>query len=167
MQAATIIKAGDPILKSPAKMVINFGTKEISELIEYLFFNLEHHQGVGIAAPQIGEEWRIFVYGFSKNSRYPNVKPIEKTVLINPEIYFFSKETNDFHEGCLSLPNIRGMVSRSTQIKLKAQDINGYAIEKMVDGFEARIVQHETDHINGILFPERMSNLKTLLYTEN
>lgn len=167
MQVATIIKAGDPILKSQSKVVINFGTQELNELIEYLFFNLEYYQGAGIAAPQIGEDWRICVYGFSKNSRYPNIKPIKKTVLINPEIYFFSTEKEDFYEGCLSLPNIRGIVSRSTQIKLKAQNIYGDNIEKIVDGFEARIIQHEIDHMNGILFPERMSNLKTLLYTKN
>lgn len=167
MQAATIIKVGDPILQSQSKEVTNFGTKALSELIEYLFFNLEYYNGAGIAAPQIGEPWRIFVYGFSKNLRYPKIKPIEKTVLINPEIYSFSKETNDFYEGCLSIPNIRGKVSRSTSIKIKAKTINGESLEKLLDGFEARIVQHEIDHLNGILFPERMSNLKTLLYTEN
>jgi len=167
MQAATIIKAGNSILKSPSKVVTNFGTKELNELIEHLFFNLEHYHGVGIAAPQIGEGWRIFAYGFSKNSRYPDVKPIEKTVLINPEIYFFSKEINDFYEGCLSIPNIRGMVSRSTSIKFKAQTINGELLERTADGFEARIIQHELDHLDGVLFPERMSNLKTITYTEN
>jgi len=167
MQAATIIKAGNPILKSQSNMVTNFGTKELKELIEYLFFNLAHHKGVGIAAPQIGEKWRIFVYGFSKNSRYPDFKPIEKTVLINPEIYFFSKKTNDLYEGCLSIPNIRGLVSRSTNIKFKAQNIDGELLERMVSGVEARIIQHELDHLNGILFPERISHLNTLIYTEN
>ena len=166
MQAAKIIKAGDPILKIRSKEVTNFGSKELIGLVEYLFFNLAHYNGAGIAAPQIGEEKRIFVYGFSKNLRYPDVKPIEKTILINPEIYFFSEDTDNFYEGCLSIPNIRGMVARSTQIKLKAQDLNGNLIDRVVDGFEARVIQHEIDHLNGILFPERMISMTTLMYTE-
>lgn len=167
MQAAKIIKAGEQILKTRSKEITNFGSKELMELVEYLFFNLVYYSGAGIAAPQIGEEKRILVYGFSKNVRYPDVKPIEKTVLINPEIYFFSEDTNNFYEGCLSIPNIRGMVSRSMQIKLKAQDLNGNLIDRVVDGFESRVIQHEIDHLNGILFPERMINMSTLMYTEN
>ena len=89
---------------------------------------------------------------------------MKKTVLINPEIYFFSKDTNDFYEGCLSIPNIRGVVSRFTKIKLKAQDINGNLIEKVANGFEARVIQHEMDHLNGILFPEKMTDMRTLIY---
>ena len=164
MQPATIIKAGDPILKSPSTVVTNFGSKELYDLIEYLFYNLEYHNGAGIAAPQIGEDKRIFVYGFAKNPRYPEMEPIEKTVLINPDIYFFSEEKNDFYEGCLSLPNIRGLVSRSANIRIKAQTIEGNILDKAVNGFEARIIQHEFDHLNGILFPMKMSDLSTLKY---
>jgi len=165
MQPATIVKAGDPILKSPSTVVTNFGSKELYNLIEYLFYNLEYYNGAGIAAPQIGENKRIFVYGFAKNPRYPEMEPIEKTVLINPDIYFFSEEKNDFYEGCLSLPNIRGLVSRSTNIRIKAQTIEGNILDKVVNGFEARIIQHEFDHLNGILFPMKMSDLSTLKYS--
>lgn len=165
MQPATIVKAGAPILKSPSTVVTNFGSKELYDLIEYLFYNLEYYNGAGIAAPQIGEDKRIFVYGFAKNPRYPEMEPIEKTVLINPDIYFFSSEKNDFYEGCLSLPNIRGLVSRSTNIRIKAQTIEGNILDKAVNGFEARIIQHEFDHLNGILFPMKMSDLSTLKYS--
>ena len=165
MQPATIVKAGDPILKSPSTVVTNFGSKELYNLIEYLFYNLEYYNGAGIAAPQIGENKRIFVYGFAKNPRYPEMEPIEKTVLINPDIYFFSEEKNDFYEGCLSLPNIKGLVSRSTNIRIKAQTIEGNILDKVVNGFEARIIQHEFDHLNGILFPMKMSDLSTLKYS--
>ena len=165
MQPATIVKAGDPILKSPSTVVTNFGSKELYDLIEYLFYNLEYYNGAGIAAPQIGENKRIFVYGFAKNLRYPEMEPIEKTVLINPDIYFFSEEKNDFYEGCLSLPNIKGLVSRSTNIRIKAQTIEGNILDKVVNGFEARIIQHEFDHLNGILFPMKMSDLSTLKYS--
>ncbi len=165
MQPATIVKAGDPILKSPSTVVTNFGSKELYDLIEYLFYNLEYYNGAGIAAPQIGEDKRIFVYGFAKNPRYPEMEPIEKTVLINPDIYCFSEEKNDFYEGCLSLPNIRGLVSRSTNIRIKAQTIEGNILDKVVNGFEARIIQHEFDHLNGILFPMKMSDLSTLKYS--
>lgn len=165
MQPATIVKAGDPILKSPSTVVTNFGSKELYDLIEYLFYNLEYYNGAGIAAPQIGEDKRIFVYGFAKNPRYPEMEPIEKTVLINPDIYFFSEEKNDFYEGCLSLPNIRGLVSRSTNIRIKAQTMEGNILDKVVNGFEARIIQHEFDHLNGILFPMKMSDLSTLKYS--
>lgn len=167
MQAAKIIKAGDPILKIKSKEVTNFGSKELNELVEYLFFNLAYYNGAGIAAPQIGENQSIFVYGFDKNVRYPDFNSIERTVLINPEIYFLSEDTNNFYEGCLSIPNIRGLVARSNKIKLKAQNVNGDLIEKIADGFEARIIQHEIDHLNGILFPEKMANMNTLMYTEN
>lgn len=165
MQPATIVKAGDPILKSPSTVVTNFGSKELYNLIEYLFYNLEYYNGAGIAAPQIGENKRIFVYGFAKNPRYPEMEPIAKTVLINPDIYFFSEEKNDFYEGCLSLPNIRGLVSRSTNIRIKAQTIEGNILDKAANGFEARIIQHEFDHLNGILFPMKMSDLSTLKYS--
>lgn len=164
MQPATIIKAGDPVLTSSSTMVTNFGSKELYDLIEYLFYNLEYYNGAGIAAPQIGENKRIFVYGFAKNPRYPEVESIEKTVLINPNIYSFSEEKNDFYEGCLSLPNLRGLVSRSTNIRLKAQTKEGNILDKAFNGFEARIIQHEIDHLNGILFPMKMSDLSTLKY---
>ena len=162
-----IVKAGDPILKASSKIVTNFGSKELYNLVEELFYNLKYHNGVGIAAPQIGENQRVLVYGCEQNARYPDFKPITNSVLINPEISFFSQEKLDFYEGCLSLPNIRGLVSRSKTITIKANDINGEIIEKIVSDFEARIIQHELDHLDGILFPMRMSDISTLIYSDN
>ncbi|MGI9215063.1 MAG: peptide deformylase [Gammaproteobacteria bacterium] len=167
MQPAAIIKVGDPILKSQSKVVANFGSKELYDLVEYLFYNMKYHGGVGIAAPQIGVEQRIFVYGFDENHRYPNMPSITKTVLINPEIYFFSDEQENFYEGCLSIPKIRGQVARAKNINVKAQSIEGNILDLSVAGFEARIIQHELDHLDGILFPMRMSDISTLIYTDN
>ena len=167
MQPIDIIKAGSPILKRPSKVVTNFGSKELYDLIDHLFYNLEYYNGAGIAAPQIGESQRVFVYGFSHNPRYSNVAPIDKTVLINPEISFFSEEQENFYEGCLSLPNIRGLVPRASIIQVKFQDVFGNNIERNVSGFEARIIQHELDHLNGILFPMRITDLSSIMYSEN
>ena len=111
-----IVKAGDPILKASSKIVTNFGSKELYNLVEELFYNLKYHNGVGIAAPQIGENQRVLVYGCEQNARYPDFKPITNSVLINPEISFFSQEKLDFYEGCLSLPNIRGLVLQVREV---------------------------------------------------
>lgn len=165
MNVATIVKAGDPILATVSKPITNFGTKELKQFIEYLFFTMDHYNGAGLAAPQIGENRRILVYGIENNPRYPNVAPIKKTVLINPEILAFSEDKKDFYEGCLSLPNIRGLVSRSHSIKYKAYNWEGKCIENTAYGFEARAIQHELDHLNGLLYPMRMSDNSTFKYS--
>lgn len=168
MKVVEIMKAGDPVLQTVAKPVTNFGSKALYELIEYLFFHMDHYHGVGLAAPQIGESAQIFVYGITaQNPRYPDEKPVPRTVMINPEIVDFSEDTLDAYEGCLSLPRIRGVVSRSSTIKYRAYTPEGALIEKVVSGFEARAIQHETDHLNGILFPSRMTDMRSLKYTIN
>lgn len=166
MQASKIYKIGEEILKSKSLEVTNFGSKELEELIEYLFYNLEYYHGAGIAAPQIGVNKRIFVYGFEGNARYPGIAPIKKTVIINPIINFFSEQLEDFYEGCLSIPNIRGQVPRHHSIKITAHDFFGKEIKLSCSGFEARVIQHEIDHLDGILFPMRMTDLNTLTYSE-
>lgn len=167
MQARDILKAGDPILQSCAQPVQNFGSKELHELVAFLFYQMDHHQGVGLAAPQVGEAKRIFVYGLEKNPRYPSAPPIPRTVLINPEIYYFSPEKEEGYEGCLSFPKLRGLVPRSTALKYKAYTIEGELIEREVFEFEARVIQHEYDHLNGILFPSRMTDMSTFKYSVN
>lgn len=167
MTLVDIVKAGNPILQEIAKPVTNFGSKALYELITYLFSHLEHYQGAGIAAPQIGESQQIFVYGFDQNPRYPEAKPVPRTVMINPEIVAFSDDKNDAYEGCLSIPRIRGSITRATTIKCRAYTPEGALIEKVVSGFEARIIQHEADHLAGILFPSRMTDMGTLRYSVN
>lgn len=164
MIKANIVKIGDPLLKQKAKEISQFSTKELNEFIEYLFFNMKSYNGVGLAAPQIGESKRIIVYGFDHNPRYPNEKPVPITVLINPEILSFSEGTEDYYEGCLSVPNIRGLVSRSASIRYRAYTMDGETIEKEAKGFEARIIQHEVDHLDGIVFPMKMTDISSLMY---
>lgn len=167
MTLVDIVKAGNPILQMAAKPVTNFGSKALNELIEFLFFHMQHYLGVGLAAPQIGESQQVFVYGITQNSRYPEAKPVPRTVMINPEIVEFSEDKNDSYEGCLSVPHIRGSVSRSSSIKCRAYTPEGELIERIVSGFEARIIQHETDHLAGILFPSRMTDMGSLMYSIN
>lgn len=162
-----ILKAGNPILQAVAKPVTHFGSKALAELIECLFFHMEHYQGAGLAAPQIGESQQVFVYGITHNPRYPEAKPIPRTVMINPEIVEFSEDRNNAYEGCLSVPRLRGDVSRASTIKCIAYTMAGEPIERIVSGFEARIIQHEKDHLDGILFPSRMSDMRSLKYTIN
>lgn len=161
---ASIVRIGDPLLKLRAKELSEFNTKELNELVDFLFFNMKHYNGVGLAAPQIGESKRIIVYGFDHNPRYPNEKPVPLTVLINPEILSFSEEQDEYYEGCLSVPNIRGLVPRSTSIKYRAYTVEGKMIEKETKGFEARIIQHEVNHLDGILFPMKMTDISSLKY---
>lgn len=167
MKPATILKAGEPLLQTPAQAITQFSSKALNELVEYLFFNLKHFNGAGLAAPQIGESKRIVVYGFEKNPRYPDAKPVPLTVLINPEITTFSAEKVEGYEGCLSIPHIRGLVPRAHSIHCKSYTLEGKLVEKTMTGFEARIIQHEVDHLNGVLYPMRMMDMSTLKYTEN
>lgn len=167
MTLVDIVKAGNPILQSRAKPVTDFGSKALYELIKYLFAHMDYYDGAGIAAPQIGESQQIFVYGIDQNPRYPEAKPVPRTVMINPEIIEFSDDKNDSYEGCLSIPCIRGSVSRSSTIKCRAYTPEGERIERIVSGFEARIIQHESDHLAGILFPSRMTDMSTLKYSIN
>ncbi len=167
MMLTEILKAGDPVLQAAAKPVTNFGSKALDELIECLFFHMDHYQGVGLAAPQIGESQQVFVYGITQNPRYPEAPPIPRTVMINPEIVVCSEDKNDSYEGCLSVPRIRGNVSRSVIIKYRAYTPAGELIERIASGFEARIIQHEKDHLDGILFLSRMTDMRSLKYTIN
>lgn len=167
MTLIDIVKAGDPILQAVAKPVTNFGSKALHELIEFLFFHMDHYVGAGLSAPQIGESQQIFVYGITQNPRYPDALPVPRNVMINPTIVEFSEDKNDSYEGCLSVPRIRGVVSRSSTIKCRAYTPDGKLIERIVSGFEARIIQHETDHLQGVLFPCRMTDMASLKYTIN
>jgi len=162
-----VMKAGEPLLHAPAEMVTVFNSPELIDLVKKLFEAKHFYHGAGIAAPQIGVSKRVLVYGVKDNPRYPDAPFVEEAVLINPDIIFFSAETNDFHEGCLSLPHLRGSVSRANMIRYKAYTIEGTLFEKTAEGFEARVIQHEIDHLNGLLYPSRMKDLSSFHYTEN
>lgn len=161
----TILKAGNPKLVQPCQPVTDF-SKRLHDWVRAMFNIMELHQGVGIAAPQVGLAYQLFVYGFQQNQRYPNEKPISKTICVNPIVLDYEETMLESYEGCLSLPGLRGLVPRWEKVHLKAQDVSGTHFERQAEGFEARIIQHEMDHLQGILYPQKMKDLSTLGFTQ-
>lgn len=149
---------GSPTLRQRSLEVNNPLSDEIKILIQDLKDIMKAYNGVGIAAPQIGINKRVIIFGFDKNPRYPDEKPVPFTVLINPVIDFIDNRKVAGWEGCLSVPGLRGKIERNFMIKYSGFDENGERIERVVDGFHARIIQHECDHLNGILYPDRLMN---------
>lgn len=164
MSLHNIILAGTPQLRQPAHAVTTgwFGSKEAKILIEDLFATMKARQGVGLAAPQINVPLRVIVYGFDVNARYPDQAPVPLTLMVNPKVIQVSQEKIYLYEGCLSLPEVRGLVPRHEWIEVEAQNEKGTPFQKRYEGFEARIIQHEIDHLEGKLYPERMDNMRTL-----
>ena len=150
---------GDPFLLQPTAAVDAFDTPQLHQLVQDLFDTMHAATGAGIAAPQIGEGLRVVVFGFEKNARYPNRPPVPTTVLINPVIEPLSDATDEDWEGCLSVPGLRGKVPRYTHICYRGFDPFGVAIQREVRDFHARVVQHECDHLDGVLFPMRVRDM--------
>ena len=160
-----IIKIGNKQLAQPSKFLENFeyygsSYPGLLDLIQDMTDTMTAKGGVGIAAPQIGCNQRVIMFGFEKSERYPNEKPVPFTILINPNIEILSDERNDAWEGCLSVPGLRGLVSRYNKIEYSGFDPEGKPIYRIAEGFHARVVQHECDHLDGILFPHRLKDLK-------
>jgi peptide deformylase len=159
MAIKTILKMGDPLLLEKAKPITQFNTPELHILIQDMIDAMEAEDGVGLAAPQIGESSQLVIFGFNNSERYPEEDAVPFTVLINPTITPLSKEIEDGWEGCLSVPGLRGVVSRYVSVNYKGFDQLGKPIDRNVNGFHARVVQHECDHLLGILYPMRMKDL--------
>ena len=159
MSSHTILKMGDPRLLRVAEPVREFDTPQLHALIVDLFDSMHAAGGVGLAAPQIGVNLRVVIFGFKKSERYPDAPPVPETILINPELIPVSDEKEDGGEGCLSVPGMRGLVPRHLRLRYSGFDQNGKAIDREVDGFHARVVQHECDHLDGILYPMRIRDL--------
>ncbi len=159
MAISTILKMGDPLLLEKAKPITKFNTPELHTLIQDMIDTMEAEDGVGLAAPQIGESNQLVIFGFNNSERYPEEDTVPFTVLINPTITPLSKEVEDGWEGCLSVPGLRGVVSRYVSVNYKGFDQFGKPIDRNVNGFHARVVQHECDHLLGILYPMRMKDL--------
>lgn len=157
---ATIRTQGDPILSAVAKPVSNFKSAELTAFVEHMFAAMREKDGVGLSAPQLGVSERIFVYGFEYSPRYPDAPAVPIAAIINPEITWQSDETSDYEEGCLSVPHRRGMITRSVSVTFKYQDLDGNWHSKTEQGFAARIVLHEIDHLNGILISDRAKILR-------
>ena len=160
MRGKMILTSENPILRDFAKPVTNFGSGELKKVIDRMFTIMHDKNGVGIAAPQIGVSLRIFVYGFEYSPRYPDALAVPLMAAINPELLWQSEDTTNYEEGCLSVPFKRGLITRNASVKFAYYDIDGNQHEKTVHGFEARIVQHEIDHLNGVLISDRVRELR-------
>jgi peptide deformylase len=161
-----ILRMGDPRLLRLAQPVEAFGTKALAALIDDMRETMLANDGAGLAAPQIGVDLRLVMFGFESNERYPEVGPIPFTVLINPELIPLTEDLEEGWEGCLSVPGLRGLVPRIVCLRYRGYDPQGNAIDRSVEGFHARVVQHECDHLDGILYPMRMTDLSRFGFTD-
>jgi len=165
MAVREILKMGDARLLRVAQPVREFGTPQLRELIEDMFDTMAAARGVGLAAPQVGEDLQLVIFGVERNDRYPDAPTVPTTVLLNPVITPLSDEMEEGWEGCLSVPGLRGVVPRYWRIRYSGFDPDGQPIEREAEGFHARVVQHECDHLIGRLYPTRMRDLTQFGYT--
>ena len=165
MTVREILKMGDPRLLRVAQPVRTFDTPELHALVADLFDTMHAVNGAGLAAPQIGVDLALVIFGFSKNRRYPDAPPVPETVLINPTITPLDNSEEEDWEGCLSVPGLRGVVPRWARIRYTGFDPLGRPIDREADGFHARVVQHECDHLVGKLYPMRVRDFSRFGYT--
>ena len=165
MSVREILKMGDARLLRVAEPVREFGTPALKALIADMFETMEAAHGAGLAAPQIGENLQLVIFGFAHSERYPDAPPVPRTVLLNPSIEPLDDALEEGWEGCLSVPGLRGVVPRYARIRYRGVDPEGRSIEREADGFHARVVQHEVDHLIGRLYPTRMRDLSKLGFT--
>ena len=161
-----ILKMGDPRLLRVAQPVQEFDTPELHALIADMFETMQAHGGVGLAAPQIGVDLQLVVFGFEHSERYPDAPAVPRTILLNPTIMPLSQDREEGWEGCLSVPGLRGVVERYSLIRYRGVDPLGQPIERDAHGFHARVVQHECDHLIGKLYPMRITDFTRFGYTD-
>ncbi|GAB6849537.1 peptide deformylase [Paraburkholderia kururiensis] len=161
-----ILRMGDPRLLGIARPVDHFDTPELHELIADMFDTMHEANGAGLAAPQIGVDLQVVIFGFGQNERYPDAPPVPETVLINPIIHPVSQDQEEGWEGCLSVPGLRGMVNRFSMIRYEGFDQFGKPIDRVAEGFHARVVQHECDHLIGKLYPMRITDFSKFGFTD-
>jgi len=161
-----VLKMGDPRLLRVSRPIEVFGTPELDTLVADMLETMRALNGAGIAAPQIGVDLRVVIFGVSSNPRYPDVEQVPLTVLCNPEIEFLGAEMEDGWEGCLSVPGLRGVVPRYTRLRYRGFTEKGDPIERIASGFHARVVQHECDHLDGVLYPMRVRDFSRFGFTD-
>jgi peptide deformylase len=161
----TILKMGDPRLLRIAPPVERFGTAELRSLVADMFETMRSVNGAGLAAPQIGVDLQLVIFGFDRNERYPDAAAVPETVLLNPTIEPLGEAIEEGWEGCLSVPGMRGVVERFARIRYRGFDIDGHGIEREAEGFHARVVQHECDHLVGMLYPMRVRDFSRFGFT--
>jgi peptide deformylase len=166
MPVRDVIRMGHPVLRQRAKPVEQFGTPELRQLVQDMVETMKFKNGAGLAAPQIAVPQRVVIFGVEHNPRYPDAEPVPFTVLVNPKIVMLTREIEEDWEGCLSVPGMRGVVPRYTRLRYSGFDADGNPIEREATGFHARVVQHECDHLDGILYPQRMTDLSKLGFIE-
>ena len=161
-----VLRMGDPRLWERSVEVTKFGTVELASLLQDMRDTMRALNGAGLAAPQIGVPLRVVIFGMEDNPRYPDEDPVPYTELVNPVLTPLSDETEDGWEGCLSVPGFRGVVPRWTRLRYQGLDPNGGRIVRECSGFHARVVQHETDHLDGILYPMRITDMRQFGFTD-
>lgn len=161
-----VLRMGDPILFKQADPVTQFNTPELHALLQDMEDTMREKNGAGIAAPQIGVSLQVVIFGVGANPRYPDAEEVPYTVLINPVLEPVGEEMENGWEGCLSVPGMRGVVPRYKQLRYRGFDQYGKPIDRTVSGFHARVVQHETDHLIGVLYPMRISDLRYFGFNE-
>ena len=166
MAIRPVLKMGDPLLLQVAMPVERFDTPELHALIADMHDTMAALDGAGLAAPQIGVSQQVVIFGVSRNPRYPQVEEVPYTVLINPQLEPIGHEIEEGWEGCLSVPGMRGLVPRHLRLRYRGYDQYGEPIERSVANFHARVVQHETDHLHGILYPMRIRDLRNFGFNE-
>ena len=165
MTVRTILKMGDPRLLAVARPVERFATAELRELVADMFDTMHAANGSGLAAPQIGVDRQLVIFGFQHNDRYPDAPPVPETVLVNPTVEPIGSDEEEGWEGCLSVPGMRGVVPRFARIRYRGFDLDGRPIEREAEGFHARVVQHECDHLVGKLYPMRIRDFSRFGFT--
>ena len=158
MAVRRVLRMGEPLLKEVAAPVAHFDGA-LLELVADMDDTMRAERGAGIAAPQIGIGARVVIFELKDNPRYPHIKPVPYTVLVNPTLTPLTEEQDEGWEGCLSVPGMRGLVPRFTRLRYQGFDAHGTPLDRTVEGFHARVVQHEVDHLDGVLFPQRVQDM--------
>jgi peptide deformylase len=165
-----ILRMGDPRLLLSSEPVRDFGTPELRTLVADMFDTMHAANGAGLAAPQIGVLLRVVIFGYAdpalRNPRYPDADPVPQTILLNPELEPMGDATEEGWEGCLSVPGLRGVVERYSRLRYRGFDLDGRPIERVAEGFHARVVQHECDHLDGVLYPMRVRDFTRFGFTD-
>jgi peptide deformylase len=161
-----VLRMGDPRLLRVARPVERFDTPDLHALVADMFDTMADRSGAGLAAPQIGVDLRVVIFGFESNPRYPEAEPVPPTVLVNPVIEALAPDEEEGWEGCLSVPGMRGWVPRIARIRYRGYDAAGAPVDLIASGFHARVVQHECDHLDGILYPRRIRDLSRFGFIE-
>lgn len=164
MPVREILKMGDPLLYQRSEEIKRFDDPELERLIEDMFDTMADSDGAGLAAPQIGVLRRVVIFSVENNPRYPDAETVARTILINPQIEVLDEERESGWEGCLSIPGMRGVVSRATNIRYSGFNEKGEKFSREVSGFHARVVQHECDHLDGVLYPMRIKDIRQFGY---